>query len=176
MLNWVAILRRILGLYNVRTQQDLGMALGVPLDADSLSGREIPWPILERVVAEKGVTWDWLLTGRGESRDPCKLDDAAKARPDNTTSRATPKAPPRIETREFARVLLDGATPEQPGQYEMSDSAGGENSEAMLEAELLPHDEPGDEAGLLDRLKEIKDSMQKEIDRVDRILRERGEE
>ncbi len=192
MLNWVAILRRILGLYNVKSQQDLGMALGVPLAADgSLGEGEIPWLILARVVAEKGVSWDWLLTGReygGRKRDDGDAPPEAPqkpANPDNTTPRADAKSPPRIETREFMRVMIDGdksrsaAVDEDvaAGQREIDDRVtSGEDSEARLESELLLDAEPEDEAGLLDHLRELKASMQREIDRVERLLREKGGE
>ncbi|MCD8349831.1 MAG: helix-turn-helix domain containing protein [Planctomycetaceae bacterium] len=192
MLNWVAILRRILGLYNVKSQQDLGMALGVPLAADgSLGEGEIPWLILARVVAEKGVSWDWLLTGRefggqkrneGETSSKTTGVDPKPEHPDNTSPRSG-TAPQRIETREFMRVMIDGdkshsVTSEEDvaaGQREIDDRVqSGEDSEARLESELLIEAEPEDEAGLLDHLRKLKESMQQEIDRVERLLREKG--
>ncbi|MCD8140109.1 MAG: hypothetical protein LUE17_10100 [Planctomycetaceae bacterium] len=191
MLNWVAILRRILGLYHVKSQQELGMALGVPLAADGGLGEgEIPWLILARVVAEKGVSWDWLLTGReygGQKQDDehkqgtaGEKGPEAPATPDNTASRAGAKTPPRIETREFMRVMIDPDKNRAPdddiaaGQREIDDRVqSGEDSEARLESELLLDAEPEDEASLLDHLRDLKESMQREIDRVERLLREK---
>ena len=130
MLNWVDILRRILSLYKVRTQSELGMALGltvnVGLDSDR-GGRIIPWEILEKVVEEKKVSWDWLLTGAGSQEEAVptgeqqeetspivgvgeaggeeKTDVAAEPPLDNQRSRIAHRLP-RIETRELERRLL----------------------------------------------------------------------
>jgi hypothetical protein len=115
MLNWVDILRRILVLYKVRTQAELGMALGVHLNVGLEGGSDvIPWPVLEKVVADKKVSWDWLLTGKGleggpegtEAAKPPETQPEPKPAPvDNVRSR-DPERPLRIETRELARELL----------------------------------------------------------------------
>lgn len=169
MLNWVAILRRILALYSVRSMQDLGMALGVPLEADSFADKPIPWPILERVVAEKNASWDWLLTGRSRG------ETASAA--DNETARPFPNAknpaPPRIETRELRRVLLDGE-PRGEDEAALRDRTEIPENEAQLEAEMGLGKSRAPDVELLTRLRKLRDSMQREVDRAERILREYG--
>ncbi len=128
MLNWVAIYRRLLRVYNVHTQQELGMALGIPFSfglEGEAKNEPIPWPILEMVVMHKHLSWDWLLTGkfyRTESGFPAASAAITGGR---ATGRQTdqddplPSAPqpqqidesrtertPRIETRELMRRLL----------------------------------------------------------------------
>ncbi len=128
MLNWVAIYRRLLRLYNVRTQQELGMALGMPfsfgLDGEG-KNEAIPWPILEMVVMHKQLSWDWLLTGRfyRNEAEPPPAAARGKGGPgsghhtdhdDPLPERIQPQQidetrterNPRIETRELMRRLL----------------------------------------------------------------------
>lgn len=118
MIKWVEVLIRILKLYNVRTQQELGMALAMPVSVgigDNLENDVIPWPILEKVVLEKKVSWDWLLTGAGEP--PAAGARVSSRRPpemvDDETSREQNR-PPRLETRKLERELLtnDRGAPE----------------------------------------------------------------
>ncbi len=156
MINWVAVLRRMLKLYNVKTQGELGMALGVPLNftldgtgADSV----IPWPILELVVSEKRIGWDWLLTGRGE-RDVSRAaedepDAAAARRAAEHAADAHASVAPRFETRDLARVLLNPSEPSAPA----------------------PAPDPG--APSAPPPSSVKSRMQKEIDRVESLLADR---
>lgn len=163
MLKWVEILKRVLDAYSVRTQDELGMALGAPVRigiGDNAKNDVIPWPILERVVLEKGVSWDWLLTGaeHGETGGAKGAHAAAGAAdpavpqpqvPTPAADAAGPR-PPVIETREFTRELL-GPGPES----RENDAPCPPQSEAMVR-----------------ELRDIREQMQKEIDRVDSLLRE----
>lgn len=110
MLHWVEVLHRILSLYKVRTQQELAMAMGVPVNfgMDGQSEESgIPWPILAIVVKEKNVSWDWLLTGREyQGRKHAAEEERSSAATAIDASRTPSRNPPRIETRELARQLL----------------------------------------------------------------------
>lgn len=173
MINWVAVLRRVLQAYHVRTLQEFGMALGIPMRPEDV-GPDIPlpWTVLEIVVAEKRLSWDWLLTGKhfqAEGGDDSgKAPGDEKPRKSTAPTQASMRAnrPPRIETREFARALLDP----HPNDYQPEP--------APLPAVFDPApprppspDETRDE--VVRELEEIKASMQKELDRVETILRER---
>ncbi len=215
MLNWVAILRRLLNLYGVKTQQELGMAIGVPfhlkLEGDG-EDDTIPWPILELVVSENNLSWDWLLTGKyyrgqpGEKADDPKRDDAPPPRPEEPAQPAGDK-PPRIETRELARRLLnpdpsaDGAadatgqsgaaeptqtapaapttptTPTRPAEEAEPTSRPQPvqltpGTDAELEADLVG-DSVEDRDDVLRELESIRSAMQRELERVESILRDR---
>ena len=66
-LNWKRIYERIFSVYPSKTQEELGKALGVSQDLVSnwKTGKAIPtWHVLEKIVTEKHVTWQWLLTGK----------------------------------------------------------------------------------------------------------------
>lgn len=72
MLNWQEIISRIYELYDVKTQSSLAEALGVTRGLVSRwhmkdeSKRRIPtWETVAKIVADKNITWDWLLEGRG---------------------------------------------------------------------------------------------------------------
>lgn len=159
MLNWMAIYRRILQLYNVKSQQDLGMALGVPVNFGTEGAdTAIPWPILELVVAEKRVSWAWLLTGTGDHGG----GDTVR-RPAGGQADLPP--PPRIETRELERVLLN---PEDElnglaGDAPDSAATGDQSAEAAKSSRVVR------------TLESIKNRMRKEIERVERLLEEHDE-
>lgn len=182
MINWVAVLRRMLQLYNVKSQQELGMALGIPLNfAIDGTGPEsaVPWPILELVVSEKRVSWDWLLEGRGE-RDICRRDTAAVA---ETRKAAESPAggkvviPPRIETRELARVLLNPGEPQSTYAPPPNSPEEAPASDAPSEPSPEPSSgssRPGKDS-VVRNLESIKTRMQKEIDRVEKLLEDRGQ-
>ncbi len=159
MINWVAVLRRMLKLYAVKTRGELGMALGIPLNftLDGTGGESaIPWPVLEVVVAEKHVNWDWLLTGRGEQGAPRadgEEDDGGAAR--RAAERAAHAASaPRFETRDLARVLLNP----QPAPAGGTDDAG------------TAAPDPSETA----RLSSIKTRLREEITRVESLLDNRS--
>ena len=151
MLNWMAIYRRILKLYGAKSQQDLGMALGVPVNFGK-DGEEpvIPWPILELVVSEKRVSWDWLLTGKGEGGGDTVRRPAAE--------QSGAASPPRLETRELERVLLN---PEEDAGGDSEDTGGGAVDTGRSKS-----------GRVVRTLEDIKSRMQKEIERVEKLLEE----
>lgn len=171
MINWVAVLRRILRVYGVATQQELGMALGVPVSIHDDGGAHdmvIPWEILGMVVEDKAVSWDWLLTGReftGERRDDDEPGHPIKPGPAPAPKRAIGNTesrtgqPPRLETRELARTLLahDGAT-DQPDSPSKDADASACEDQAEARAKLAR------------RLEDLKASVRKEIEDVERLL------
>lgn len=189
MLNWVGIVRRMVKLYGVHSAQELGMALGIPFhfgEDGHGADEEIPWMVLDMVVADKGVSWDWLLTGRNFSPEPqppsrqleLEKDEAPIIQRGHTRKQAAPIAvkTPHIETRQLARTLL---TP------------GGDNTAESF-SERMPEDRPKEtwiippesaetanekrDESVVRELEEIKASMQRELSRVDEILRkQRGE-
>lgn len=179
MLNWVAVVRRMMQLYRVRTLRDLGMAIGVPMrPEDNGPDMPVPWRILELVVAEQRISWDWLLTGR-HFRTPGGETVAKSRKGDEDLPQQTavpslpppqPIKPPRIETRELARTFLDRRTGDRytpPGL------------EPPPEPESPPEPPPKPDAGaakdeVVRELEEIRTSIQKELERVETILRERG--
>ena len=70
MLNWIEIRDRIFEVYKISKQKELADALNIDKTvvsrwmAKKESERRIPtMEILAKVVQDKGVTWDWLLTG-----------------------------------------------------------------------------------------------------------------
>ncbi len=176
MINWIAVLRRMLQLYNVKTQQELGMALGVPLSftLDGSPGSAIPWPILELVVSEKRVSWDWLLTGKGE-RDVSRAapETAAAARKAATSAADSRDAAPRFETRDLARVLLtpqESQTPYTPPPEPDAPAIMAVAPEAVsgMDADIdagIPNPESSPP-----RPSSIKSRLQKEIARVESFL------
>jgi Predicted transcriptional regulators len=68
MLNWTEIVDRLFLLYDVSTQTALSDRIGVKQTLISRwtkdPSRRPSWETLEKVVQDKGVTWDWLLEGR----------------------------------------------------------------------------------------------------------------
>lgn len=186
MLKWIEILKRLLELYHVRTQAELGMAMGVPVNigiGDHAENLVIPWPLLEKAVLEKKVSWDWLLAGRGpmtpgqpaaDKQDDKKAAADADAQeekksgppPNNLVDDRTPRGAPvlRVETRELARQLLD-RNPDDALRQCRRDlaSASGEGGDAgRSRAEVAA------------QLREIKENMLQEIVKVDRLLEENG--
>lgn len=204
MLKWVEVLWRILKLYNVRSARELGMALGIPVRLEEHGAvEEIPWEILELVVADKGVSWDWLLTGR----DFCPIDPATKgdknapgtpiignlgAKPivrDSAPSRPLAEErvdPPRFETRELARTLLPGASDHRGNRH---DTAPGEPAPEQFKPPSVPvgsdigrtwtPPQTADEVNekrkeeVIRELEDLKASMERELTRVENILREK---
>lgn len=66
-LDWNGILKRLFFLYGVTTQDDLGKKFDVSQDLISKWKRGITrptWDLIASVVQEKGVSWEWLLTGK----------------------------------------------------------------------------------------------------------------
>ena len=162
MVNWVDVLRRVMMLYNVKTQQELGMAIGIPAHIGmegSAGGRTIPWQILERVVEDRKVSWDWLLTGKehsGEKQPEWKdgAGDETEKTGGGTPGKGTGEAElplrpyPSQETRELERELLD--------------SPPGENGT-----------DPGNACGVAaEELKSLKAEMERKIGRIERELDE----
>lgn len=100
------------------------MALGVPLKfGEEGAEKELPWLVLEMVIADKGVSWDWLLTGRntpagsGAATPDGKGDkeeEPLTKNPAPPISKLTRAKMPRIETRELRRALLNGGTRIRP--------------------------------------------------------------
>lgn len=190
MLNWLAILRRILKLYRVHSTRELGMALGIPLriGEDGHADEPLPWPVLEMIVADRGVSWDWLLTGhhflpaaesgknatktRKKKNPDLDEDPIVKKCPLPSRPSASAKKPPRIETRELARTLLPSgevksadARPANGWEYASSPSAPPEPADAVNARR---------EEEVIRELEDVKASMQKELARVEEILRKRG--
>lgn len=68
-LNWSEIVVRLFELYDVKTQTALGEKMGVKQTLISRwikdASRAPTWETIRKVVADKNVTWDWLLEGRG---------------------------------------------------------------------------------------------------------------
>lgn len=67
-LNSREIAERFLSLYTVKNQSELARRLGVTPSAvsDWKKGRSaVPWEKLIQVIEESGVSWDWLLEGKG---------------------------------------------------------------------------------------------------------------
>lgn len=196
MLNWVAVLKRILKLYGVRSTRDLGMALGVPvkLEDEGLGGQAIPWPILEIVTVDKGISWDWLLTGREfspgaktEVRSADGKDEVPFMRKPSVTA-AKPRAAsmPRIETRELRRTLLDGSVKAvssmskiPPDEEPAAEPVGESIPQPVEEMPTFDILKPSDyvnrerEEAVVRELEAIKASMQAELKRVEKILGER---
>lgn len=197
MLNWFAILRRILKLYGVRSTRDLGMALGVPLKfGEEGSGeKEIPWLVLEMVVSDRGVSWDWLLTGRNTPSEPAGSDEEKGLRGEEEPLAIHPKPPvskptrakmPRIETRELRRALLDGGGRSEsmreylpPPDKAVEEDIADLRSQARIQSELLSKAQPSETAGkqredaVVQELEGIKAAMEAELRRVQDILKER---
>lgn len=136
------------------------MAMGMPLRHEDKSPNEpLPWLMLEMVVAEKKVSWDWLLTGRrhrGADGDDTALMERP-AQPDPEPERARP---PRIETRELTRALL--STTSEPPSLEEPESTAAQ------------HDTLEDNIDVVRELESIKASMRKELERVEHILKRHG--
>lgn len=68
-LNNIEIAERYFSLFAVKNQTELADLLGITPSAvsDWKNGRRaVPWEKLAQVIEETGVTWDWLLAGRGE--------------------------------------------------------------------------------------------------------------
>jgi len=69
MLNCEEIVKRLFLLYGVSTQTALSEKIGVKQTLISRwikdPVRRPSWDTMEKVVADKNVTWDWLLEGRG---------------------------------------------------------------------------------------------------------------
>lgn len=173
MLNWYAILRRVMSLYNVKTQQELGMALGAPMSLGMEDGAEpvIPWPILELVKGEKSVSWDWLLTGRdwagadgsgaANREERTRVLDSPAAAGPPTGNAAAAKAGlqrtlPRFQTRELARELLAS-----------EDAYGAERALAEMETAAASPD------ATVRELENIRAAMRQEVARVERIIQEK---
>lgn len=71
MLNWNEIVIRVFEVYENPKPIELGRLLGIDratvskwTSRDSKTWRRPALEHLERVVADKNVTWDWLLEGR----------------------------------------------------------------------------------------------------------------
>jgi Lar family restriction alleviation protein len=65
-LDWDEILARILTIYHVKKQIELVEILGVSkgLISGWKKGKSVPrWQLLEKIVIEKNISWQWLLTG-----------------------------------------------------------------------------------------------------------------
>ncbi len=111
MLDWVDVVRRLLCAYNVKTQAELSMAMGMPVEMGANGPIEttgIPWIVLEKAVSEKCLSWDWLMTGDGDG--PEESPSATQEEENNISS-----SMPRYQTRELARELID---PEEEAQWE----------------------------------------------------------
>lgn len=196
MLNWVAILKRILKLYGLHSARELGMALGVPIrrGEGGQADEEIPWPILEMVVADKGVSWDWVLTGRNfrpESADTKPIlrqggggggdgDETPERRPSRQVTatpvpESAPVAPPRLETRELERTLL---TSESQRLRAAARAAEIQPPAPTPAPPPPPPVEPAEvvnerrEQDVLLELQDIRESMRRELERVEKIMRE----
>lgn len=182
MLNWFAILRRIMSLYNVKTQQELGMALGAPMHIgmEDKAGVVIPWPILEITVMEKKVSWDWLLTGKGPSpqstpsgtvqtaegndqREPASGGATGSIQANFAAAKSPAGAgmPPRFETRELERRLLAKDAYREPEAETGMDVEGGGEPESD---------------SVIRELEEVRETMRREMDRLERLLEERKRE
>lgn len=170
MLNWIAVLKRMLHLYGVRDQRELSLALGAPVDVEMEKGvaEAIPWPILEAAVAGKNVSWDWLLTGRGLPGDPPAREDAAPDEASPDAPRTEPVADGEdgrlrlaaggVETRELERRLL--GHPASPGGGDFA-AFGDVSPPAALGA--------GEAAILAD----IEFGLRRELERLGSLLDER---
>lgn len=177
-MNWVEILKRIFSLYNVKTQAELGMALNlsvnIGMDGNPASA-VIPWNVLERVVWEKNVSWDWLLTGKAFSGSGSSNANFAKASPPPPPVRSRV---PRIETRELTRELLGGENISLDQAVALSEEKPPEEAarpgDGMSEGddEGDGKEQPPPDAAMRE-LRNIKDFMQKEVGRVDDLLNER---
>lgn len=67
--NWRRINKRFLSLFGEMTQEEIGMEVGVIQKTVSDWGLikiPVPWAKLKYAVDKKGVTWEWLLEGRGQ--------------------------------------------------------------------------------------------------------------
>lgn len=112
MVQWIDVLRRLLALYNVRTQVELGMAMAIPIDVgieDSIQEKGISWMILEKAVREKHVDWNWLMTGSGVG-PKYRSDDEERGHKEEepaATRKSSRLSVPSLDTRELERVLLD---------------------------------------------------------------------
>lgn len=181
MLDWVDVLRRILHLYNVKTQQELGMALGVPvrvgLDGDA-GEATVPWQIMELVVHNKRVSWDWLLTGRqfqadgrSEEKDDVAKRESPPAQPQNADGQENPTATSDrmryADTRELARDLL----PSDDHAVGADGRLGLGPAESGAELEFVPADDGEAETDSAVReLERLRDAMRREVERLDRLL------
>ncbi len=114
MVKWIDVLRRLLALYNVHTQAELGMAMAMPIDAgieESIQDKGMSWKILEKAVREKHVDWNWLMTGSGvgpkyRSDDEDGEQDQKQEEP-AATKKSSRLSVPSLDTRELERVLLE---------------------------------------------------------------------
>jgi transcriptional regulator with XRE-family HTH domain len=82
-LNQKEILKRIFSVYHVSTQQELGDKLGVSQDLISNwnTGKAAPTiSVLEKIVIEKNVSWQWLLAEDAEHQVPPSAPNAARIR------------------------------------------------------------------------------------------------
>lgn len=182
MIDWVDVLRRLMMLYNVKTQAALSMAMGVAVQVGigtDIQKTGIPWVILERAVRDKQVSWNWLLTGydimwdgvegvtptRGKPGETDRRQDRGQDHEQNLEHdvdaawREEPRNDPRIETRELARRLLyeskaDGASAADAGA-KPADGNGGEG-----------------EGGGVQTLEEFKATMEDEVKLIEKMLKE----
>lgn len=174
-MNWVAILKRILKLYGVRSTRELGMALGVPLriGEDGHVDEALPWPVLELVIADKKVSWDWVLTGREAAGDAAGggTKPTVVRRQTRTGGSQARKKPPRIETRELERTLLSGGG-SGSRTVEWTEDGGAEG--VVTPPETSDAANARREREVVRELEDIKASMQREMERVDELLRRQG--
>ncbi|MCC8180038.1 MAG: hypothetical protein LIP23_03890 [Planctomycetes bacterium] len=206
MIDWVDVLRRLMVVYNVHTQNELSMAMGVQVKVglvQDIMATGIPWRILERAVEDKKVSWNWLLAGKESMpNDGAQCDaksvpgrlgcNAKRAEPpanaktdgdknNQPARKATAgedafdqemqqarNAPPRIETRELERQLLDNE-PEQPDEN-VNNSQTPANSPGQAGSSSNQTNQPDT---VVRELKEIKAKMQREIEKVDELLDKR---
>lgn len=178
MLDWVDVLRRLMMLYNVRTQAELSMAMGVEvkvgIDAD-IQKSGISWRILERAVKDKKVSWNWLMTGfeimwdgvNPEKPTPYSTRMAAAAAAAEEARRKATRKPTRIETRELARKLLYRKPDDNGDAQEATET---ETATATATATTADGEACVNPATIVETLENVKAAMQKEIDRVERLL------
>lgn len=70
LIDWKELTERLFLLYSVQTQEMLGEKLGVSQDQVSkwVRNRARPtWDLIAKVVQEKGVSWEWLITGKSDN-------------------------------------------------------------------------------------------------------------
>lgn len=103
--DWLAIVKRLFRLYNVKTQAELTMAMGMPVNfgtENPLGETGIPWKILEKTIHDHHVDWNWLMTGTGKAPAATAAVDAVS--PNEET--LPPNRHPQYNTRDLQRTLL----------------------------------------------------------------------
>lgn len=125
-LDWIEIANRIFLLYGAKTNEELGKELDFSGElvrqwrqVDPTKRRTPTWKTLEKVVQDKGVTWEWLLTGKEMEQSPAEhIIKGASYRPN-----PIPVYSAAAADSTGGRVVAENA--EEEGYFSLPDGSGG---------------------------------------------------